>query len=464
MKKITLSQIALACNGTLFCRNYQKEKSITGVTIDSRKIEKDCLFVALKGNNVDGHDFIEKALDDGALCAISEKKLEGDDICYILVNSCNTALMDIARFYRSLFDIPFIGISGSVGKTSTKEMIASVLSQKYKVHKTQGNFNNEIGMPLTILSMPEETQIAVIEMGISDFGEMDRLASVVKPDLCILTIIGSSHLEKLMSRRGVLKAKTEMFNHINENGKILLNGDDNLLNTITDVNGIKPYFYGLLRKNDYTAVDITYKGLKGIECTLMCGDDEIYADIPSIGEYSILNALCAFAVGKIYNVSDIDIAKGIRKFKTIKGRTNIIKTKKHTIIDDCYNANPSSMSYAVDTLSTFNSTNRTVAILGDMLELGANEEDLHRQIGRRVNERNIQKLVCIGELAKYIVMGYNRENYIYFANVKDAKIYLKSILKPQDVILVKASNGMGFSEIVEYIKNDCPFEDDYYIV
>ena len=225
MKNMTLKEIAVACGGIYYGDEDCYYKEVSSVTIDSRKIEKDCLFVAIRGARVDGHMFIPQSIRDGALCALSEKRIEGASYPYIMVNSCVQALKDIAEHYRRSLHVKVVGISGSVGKTSTKEMIASVLGQKFKVLKTEGNFNNEIGLPLTVFKIREDHEVAVLEMGISDFGEMERLAKIARPDICVITNIGCAHLEQLKSREGILKAKTEMFLYMNPNGSIVLNGD-----------------------------------------------------------------------------------------------------------------------------------------------------------------------------------------------------------------------------------------------
>ena len=245
MKYMSLQEIAAACGGTYYGGSEFLPREVSSVVIDSRKAEKDSLFIAIRGARVDGHSFIPKVMEQGALCAVSEEDLGDVPYSYIKVASCEQALKDIAEHYRRSLDIKVVGISGSVGKTSTKEMIASVLSQKYSVLKTEGNFNNEIGLPLTVFNLRKEHEIAVLEMGISGFEEMTRLAKVARPDICVLTNIGVAHMENLGSRDGILKAKTEMFAYMNENGTIILNGDDDKLRGYSPENGITPVYFGL---------------------------------------------------------------------------------------------------------------------------------------------------------------------------------------------------------------------------
>ena len=243
MKHMSLQEIAAACGGTYHGDAALSSREASSVVIDSRKAERDSLFIAIKGARADGHDFIPQVMEKGALCSVSEQDLGETPYPYIRVDSCQQALKDIAEHYRRSLDIKVVGISGSVGKTSTKEMIASVLSQKYNVLKTEGNFNNEIGLPLTVFNLREEHEIAVLEMGISGFGEMTRLAKIARPDICLLTNIGVAHLENLGSRDGILKAKTEMFTYMDPQGTIILNGDDDKLRAFTPENGISPVYF-----------------------------------------------------------------------------------------------------------------------------------------------------------------------------------------------------------------------------
>ena len=252
MKNLTLREILNSCNGTFIGDNSALDLKVNSIVTDSRQAKENTLFVAIKGEKVDGHSFVENTYKQGAVCAVVEEEVDCK-IPQIKVESTLQAVKDIATYYRSLFNIPFIGVTGSVGKTSTKEMLGSVLKERFKVHKTQGNFNNELGVPLTLFAMEEDAEVAIIEMGISDFGEMTRLSNIVKPDFCVITNIGCCHLECLGDRDGVLKAKTEMFTHMQKNGKIFLNGDDDKLRTVKEYNGIKPIFYGLDSKNQYYA-------------------------------------------------------------------------------------------------------------------------------------------------------------------------------------------------------------------
>ena len=443
----------MACCGTL---HGNPDAVITSIVTDSRKAGKGSLFAAIKGARVDGHRFIPAVAEQGAVCVLCEEKPD-TDIAYIKVESTLVALKGIAEYYRSLFTIPFIGITGSVGKTSTKEFISAVLAQKYNVHKTGGNFNNELGVPITLFGLEEEHEVAVIEMGISGFGEMTRLSKMVRPDICVITNIGYCHLENLGDRDGVLRAKTEMFQYLSADGTIILCHDDDKLRTVTDYHGIRPTFYGT-GNDEYRAENITEKGLDGIGCTLIHRsrtddpDDNARIDvtIPTMGRHNVLNALCAMAVGTQLGLTPEEIKRGLESFENVGSRNHIIKTDTLTIIDDCYNANPTSTKAGLDTLSKLGG--RRVAILGDMKELGADEIALHREVGAYAKEVGIDMLVAVGPLSEATAEGYGKGAY-YYATVERCIDRLKRYLRPGDTILVKASHSMRFERIVEALHN-----------
>ena len=446
MKNFTLAEIAAACGGKYVGDEALKDTAITSVERDSRAIKDGSLFLAIKGERVDGHDFIEKCYGSGAVCAICEKAPQNSSKPYILVDSTLVAVKKIAKAYRDKFDIPVVGVSGSVGKTSTKEMLYAVLSQKFKTHKTQGNLNNELGVPLTILSMPEDTQAAVIEMGISDFGEMTRLSQVAQPTICVLTIIGCCHLENLGDRDGVLKAKTEMFKFARGGADYVLNGDDDKLATVTEVGGKKPIFFGLDKKNEYYAEDIENNGEGGVSCKLCFGDTKLNVTIPAIGSYMVSNALAAVAVGKLLGLSDEELKNGVEAYKTVGSRANVINTGKIRIIDDCYNANPTSVKASLETLKNFKG--RTVAIIGDMKELGTDELALHFDTGAYAKQIGVDVVLSAGPLAKELAKGAQGK---WFKTKEELISALPEIIKNGDTVLVKASHSMQFEKIVEFL-------------
>lgn len=466
MKNMTLKQIARACQGQLFGDTSCPDKEVNGVVLDSRQVEKDYLFIAAAGERVDGHDFIEGVFDQGAAAVVCEKAPKVFKGPYILVKNSYQALKDIATWYRMQLDISVVGITGSVGKTSTKEFISSVLSVKYNVLKTEGNYNNEIGMPLTILKIRDHHNVAVLEMGISEFGEMHRLSEIAKPNLCVITNIGQCHLENLGSREGVLKAKSEIFDFMKNNGHVCLNGDDDLLATIQEVRGQKPVFFGMHNKGDYAnndvyATDVTTKGLLGTVCNIHINHQLFQAEIPLPGEHMVLNALAATAVGTILDMTCEEISEGIAAVKPVGGRSNILRNDSLTIIDDCYNANPVSMKAAIDLLHLADT--KKTAILGDMGELGSNEKDLHKEVGEYAAGSGIDTLICVGKLSLHMYEGALKTlekrntspggpshcNVKYYETRDELIEALPFIMKKNDTILVKASHFMGFESIVK---------------
>lgn len=463
MKGMTLENMATACEGKLYlCEKSKKDGTIysreaSSVVIDSRKAEAGGVFVATKGAKVDGHDYIPQTFDKDVLCVICEKEPESKAGNYILVEDSFVAIKKLAKYYKSVMNIKTVGIIGSVGKTSTKELVASVLKEKYNTVKTIGNFNNEVGVPLTVFSIRDEHETAVIEMGISDFGEMDRLADIVKPDICVMTNIGPCHLEYLHDLDGVLKAKTEVFKHMSTSGTAVLNGDDEKLSTVSSVNGIKPIFYGLKCSNDIYADGIVAKAFDGTDANIHTPVGDFKVNVPISGEHMVYNALAAVAVGLKFNMTLEQIKTGIESATTISGRSNVIRVEDYTLVDDCYNANPKSMKAAIDLLSQVKG--RKVAILGDMFELGENEKALHAEIGSYVVDKKIDVLLLAGELSKNIldaVSSHASDIVVFYKSTTDELIELLSneqIIKKGDTILIKASHGMNYSKIVDKLRN-----------
>ena len=464
MRGMTLRAMAKACNGKYYGSEANLDKEVTDITTDSRKVVKDGLFIAICGERTDGHKYIDGCFEAGALCVISEKELPEQENSYIKVKSSLQALKDLALLYRNNLDIKVVGITGSVGKTSTKETISYVLEEKYKVLKTEGNFNNEIGLPLTVFRLRDDDEIAVLEMGISDFGEMERLSQIAQPDIGVITNIGLCHLENLKTRDGILKAKTEMFHNLKPDGTAILNGDDDKLITIDEVNNKRPVIFGISYKDDVYASDTKNLGLDGTSFVingLKCadGDRAFEVTVPVPGHHMIYNALAAACVGAQLGLSSIQIRDGISKLKTIAGRNNIIKTDNYTIIDDCYNANPVSMKASVDVVDM--ALGRKVCILGSMFELGDNEKNLHYDVGQYVGAKSIDVLITIGDLARHIAMGaadYRETHYESYDcsihsydTIEEFENEAGQLLKKGDNILVKASHGMHFSNIVDML-------------
>ena len=458
MKNITIQKIAEVCAGTIYGKEWIKEEKTeaAGVVLDSRLLKEGYVFLATKGEKVDGHKFIPSVFEKGALAVICEDVPQEITGPCIRVENSFTALKQLAAFYRQQLDITVVGITGSVGKTSTKEFVAGVLETKYRVWKTQGNFNNEVGLPLTVLQLRDEHEIAVLEMGISDFGEMHRLSEIAKPDICVLTNIGQCHLEFLGDRDGVLKAKTEIFDFLNPNGMIFVNGDDDKLVTLKEKWQDRLICFGRNQSNDVYAVNEVSKGLLGSTMDIVGAMEVEGVQIPLPGEHMVLNALAATAVAKHLKLSLDEIKQGIKTVKAVSGRSNLIPYEDFVLIDDCYNANPVSMKAAVDLLQSANG--RKIAVLGDMFELGEEEEKLHYEVGKYAKNK-VDVLICVGKLAKEIYRGAltdktDNQNLLYLSDKEEVYKHLKEIIKPQDTILLKASHGMGFADIVSWFERN----------
>ena len=451
MKHMTLKAIATACGGTYYGPAENLETEVSGIAIDSRKIETNWLFAATVGERVDGHSFIESCYEKGALCCLGEKEYTYNEHSYIQVASTFQALKDIAEYYRSTLEIPVVGITGSVGKTSTKEMIASVLGVKFNTLKTAGNFNNEVGLPLTVFHIREEHEAAVLEMGISDFGEMHRLSKVARPNICVITNIGFCHLEFLGDRDGVLKAKSEIFDFAAEGAKAIVNGDDDKLCTLKSRKDLDCTTFGMDSSNDIYASNVENLGLDGLKCDISTPVGDFSAHIHIPGMHMVYNALAGTCVGLACGLTLEEIKSGIENAQTISGRNNIIHTENYTIMDDCYNANPVSMKASLDVLAT--ALGRKVAILGDMGELGTDERSLHYTVGEHAAEKNIDLLLCVGTLSEEIVKGAKEKNpemnAVLFGNKEELLEKLPKLLEKGDSILIKASHFMQFEKIVK---------------
>lgn len=458
MKEMTLDSAARAVGGEYIGREYTG--AIRDIALDSRKVGEGSLFVAIRGERSDGHDYINESFKKGACCALSEKVLENPGGPYILVDSTLRAIRDLAEYYRSLFDIKVIGVTGSVGKTTTKEMLYSILSQKYRVHKTEGNYNNEIGVPITLFGLREEHDAAIVEMGISHFGEMRRLTKMVKPDIVVMSVIGYSHLEFLGSREGVLRAKGEIFEYADQGCLAVLNGDDDLLrdmalgNFCENPKKMKKLLYGIGEKNDFRAENIRNLGAEGVECAIHRGEKRFTVHIPAFGSHMVYAALAGAAVGDSLGLNGEEIARGVSDFQNVGKRADITNTGYITIIDDCYNANPNSVKASIDSLAGL--PGRRVCILGDMAELGKDGEALHYEMGKHVALSGINCLICTGALAENIYRGAKDLNpqleMWYLPEKAEAVAVIPSVIRKGDSVLVKASRSMRFEDVVSALK------------
>ena len=447
MKGLSVREAAAIAGGRLINKENADEEILSAV-IDSRKVEKGAMFAALRGERADGHDYIAKALELGAVCCLAEYVPDGVSGSVIVVPDVAQALKDLAEAYRKRFDIPIIGVAGSVGKTTAKEMVAAVLSTRYNVLKTEKNLNNELGVPLTVFRIEPGHEAAVIEMGISDFGEMRRLAKIVRPTMAVYTLIGHAHLERLHDRNGVLKAKTEMVEFMSEDGTLFLNADDDLLASYECRQ--KRVLYGLEPNADVRAENINYDGLRGMSCDIVSGQRRIRVYIPAYGKHMVYAALEGAAVGLKLGLSDGEIAAGIANYETVGRRASISDTGFITLVDDCYNANPDSVMCGIDSLSQ--SSGRKVCILGDMFEMGENREDLHRKVGRYAADNGVSLLLCAGELSRNTCKAAKGIASVHFETNAELIEALPQLIRKGDTVLVKASHSMNFAEISEALK------------
>lgn len=453
MQKISCKEVLEAVKGTLISGDINTE--FNSVSTDSRKISGGELFIPIVGERFDGHEFVESSLRDGALGAFtqnSQAPVEGKVV--IKVEDTLKALRELATWYRSNFKIPFVGITGSVGKTSTKDMVANVLSQSLNVLKTQGNFNNEIGLPLTIFNLDSSHEAGVLEMGMSGLGEISRLTSIVKPDIAIITNIGLSHIEKLGSRQNILKAKLEILEGLNERGLAILNGDDELLSGTKGLLKFRTLYYGIGEEADLQAYNVMSAGEQGTHFNVTIDGKEYHVQVPVPGIHNVYNALAAIAAGTELKIPMNLIIKGISEFSPGKMRLNIINHKEMKIIDDVYNASPNSMEAAMSVLKEVGGNNRTIAILGDMLEMGDWAEEAHINVGKYAAAKNIDIILTVGENGMNIARGASEaglssERVYSFGNNQEINDFLQGYVKAGDVILIKGSRGMKMEQIVE---------------
>ena len=451
MLQISIREIAEATGGS--CK-ASTETIITGISTDSRKIGAGDLFIPLIGDNFDGHDYIAAAFEKGAAAALSQKPVRdfpGGTV--ISVENTLKALQALAALYRSRFEIPFTGITGSVGKTSTKEMVACALGTRYNVLKNEGNLNNEIGVPLTVFRLEESHEAAVVEMGMSGFGEISALTAIVKPRVGIITNIGISHIEKLGSRQNILKAKLEILEGLQPGGLLILNGDDSLLSGVKDLLKVRTVSYGLNEGVDYQAVNVHSRGINGIDFDICIKSGEYAVHVPAPGIHNVYNALAAIAAGLELSVPMQDIIDGIAQFRTGRMRMDIISANGLTVINDAYNASPQSVKAALDVLGELE-CDRRFAVLGDMLELGEWSEQAHTQTGIDAASCRLDYIVTVGPNAANIAKGsvgagFPSDCAVSFSTNAEASEFLDGVLQSGDAVLVKGSRGMKMEEIVQ---------------
>ncbi len=459
MEPMRVRELLAATGGTLLgpqADSFDLDTVITSVETDSRAVKEGSLFVAFKGEQVDGHRYIPSALEAGGAGCLTEQEL-GEYLpgkFYIRVDSTLEAIGQVAKAYKEKFDIPVIGITGSVGKTTTKDMVASVLGTRYKVLKTEGNFNNELGLPLTLFRLTPDIQVCVLEMGMSGLGEIDYLTRIVAPDVAVITNIGDAHIELLGSRENILKAKMEIFHYMTADGLGVLCGDDAMLRTV-DGTVETPMVYCGADNAPYVASDLIQLGANGMHCAVRTPNHAFDVTIPALGKHMIYPVLMACAIGERFGLTGEELKAGIEGFTPTKMRMNVVRQNGVTILDDAYNANPQSMRAGLEVLSQSGGEKR-IAILGDMFELGILGPELHRSVGEFAGTlTGVDTILAVGELAWNIYDAACQSNIpdvIYARDKKEAKGFLPNLVKPGNVILLKASRGMAFEELVSEVK------------
>ena len=444
MLELTLNEAARAAGGTLENAELlplRGEDRILSVTLDSRKAAPGALFIAVKGERVDGHDYIEKAIAAGALAALSEREVP---FPHIRVKEALPAMQGIAAHLREKSGLPIVAVVGSVGKTSTRQMLSCVLGKRFRILSTEGNFNNEFGVPQMLFRLEPDHELAVLEMGISHFGEMERLARMVRPDLAIYTNIGSMHLENLIDLDGVLRAKTELVPYIRPGGKLFMNGADEKLRAFHS--DVETVYYGTDECYAVHAEDVRQIGLERTEFTLVCGSAALPVSMPAVGRHMVLNAIAAATVAKELGMTAEEIRAGLESYTPVGHRGRVEKLGGITLVDDCYNAGPDSMRASIAALRG----ERRIALLGDMLELGETTRELHESLGAFAAE-NLEALFTVGELGQSIAEGARKAGMseVFTLERETAAEEVGEYLRPGDALLIKASRGMHLEDIVD---------------
>lgn len=448
MELLQLSEIAQAVGGIA-----PFEATVNDICTDTRKLEPGCLFLALRGANFDGHQFVQKAIADGAVAAVTDCPIEGCP-CIVVPNT-GVALLAIAAHYRRKFSPILVGVTGSVGKTTTKEMIALVLSAAFETLKTQGNLNNEIGLPKTLLHLEPNHAAAVIEMGMSHFGEIHRLSCTTQPTIGVITNIGFSHIENLGSQEGILKAKLELLDGMQPDAPLVLNADDPYLASVADTLGQHPvYTYGLKAKHaDVTAASIQEGDSTTVFEIVTRDGSRFPAVLPCVGLHNVMNALAAFCVGRICDIAPEVICKALESYQPIAFRQNIEQRGPYTVIADCYNASPDSMRAALHVLRQTKGEGRRVAVLGDMLELGTLSAKLHGMVGDMATASHLDQLFCYGKASISIANAASAAGMSVFHTEDKTELCsaIRAYVRPGDVLLFKASRGMHLEDCIEDI-------------
>ena len=461
MKQLTLREIAAWCDGTV--APEFEAITVDGISTDSREIGKGQFFIPLVGSRYDGHQYIAKAMERGAVAVMTSREIDAG-IPAVRVSDTLLAFGKLAANYRQYLNIKVIAITGSVGKTTTKEMVASVMHTMYRTAKTEGNQNNDIGLPMTIMHIGQDREYAVLELGINHFGEMAYLTSIAKPDIALVTNIGTMHIEHLGSREGILKAKMEILQGLNPNGTLLLNGDEPLLWGRREAlrERYKTYYFGM----DNPQCDIRASKLEntdnGVSFEVEGLGQCFQVQVPAEGKHNAMNALAAVSTGLLCAIDPEHIQLGMSRFENSGMRQKIYEAEGYTIIEDCYNAGPESMRAALNVLSQHKTQGRRIAVLGDMLELGSRAMAEHYRIGRFAAGL-VDMVFAYGYNATRIVTGavtggMDPANAMFFDSMEELVTLLKMRAEPGDVLLFKGSRGMKMEQALELFLSD--IEDD----
>lgn len=443
--RVKVSDILKAAGGKLLCGDG--ETAVTSFFTDSRQAKAGAMFVPIRGERADGHDYIPAVLEGPAAATFTDHEIPLGEKPVVLVKDCREALQKAAAWYRSQFDIPVVGVTGSVGKTTAKEMVAQALTARFKVLKTAGNQNSQVGVPITVCGLRREHTAAVVEMGVSMPGEMARISAVVKPTCAVMTNIGVSHIEYMKSRENILKEKARIADYLPEGGALFVNGDDDLLPTLRQALPGRVVTFGLGPGCDWRATGLN-EADKGTFFTCLAPSGErTEMFVPAAGEHNVRNALSAMAVARYLGVPAEDAVRAISAYKAPAMRQQVLEANGLLVIDDSYNASPDSMRSAIDVLSTRPVTGKRAAVLADMLELGDFSQQGHLEVGRYARDKGVELLVAVGPLSQGIAAGYGQEAH-WFATNGEAAAFLKEALRPGDAVLVKGSRGMRTDEIV----------------
>lgn len=462
--KLALNDILQATGGRLV--STADEETITGVSTDSRSVQPGDLFIALKGERHDGHQYLGDVFAQGAAAAVVQAGCESVAAAFknvVEVSDTLKALGDLAHFWRMRFSVPVVAITGSNGKTTAKDMTAAVLGAKYRVLKTEGNFNNLVGVPLTLFRLKGDEDVAVIEMGMNRLGEIDRLAEIAAPATGVITTVARAHLEGLGGLSNVARAKGELIARLPEGGLAVINADSKFAPAYrkeAKKRGVRVVSFGAAKGSDYKAESVKTEGLKGVRFTARLGGKKIAFKIGLPGRHNVVNALAAIAVGDRFQVPPAKIRAALARFQAASKRMEVVKLPKGIdVINDCYNANPDSTEASLHFLKDLGKSRRRVAVLGDMLELGRWARECHREVGGVAAKSGVKLLFAVGSNAEEMASGARKAGLskavtFSFPKVEDSLPMIRSLLRPKDIVLVKGSRGMKMERVVERLREN----------